>query len=611
MKLAVLPFNAVEGTPPALGRQFSNFACDTIRVATGADFNPVSFLAEIDDTDGKRAAYVNISDTLLDKQWIDQLFEQSEADGAMDGLVKVPAEGQIELTVRFHKKDGEAPVFDETWTFAEAELFTHLHRLVKELAKFGEVELPEDIAGDTMDFGTDDAGAFIKFLEGYDALMYINQSNGRVAREFSPEPAIESLMASIKADPDFLGPYETLITLCRKLAEFRIGTFDLVEKTLKEVIQLVPDDYRGWFALGEAYQSIGDPTKSADAYEKAVQIEPEESALYTRLGIAQLGMNMPVNAERNFRKAVEMEGPDKPTMDYLAMVLAQTGRPHEVPALWKEQIERDPTNPQPRAKYAISLMQAGREDDGVAAFEQALAEVEDAAMVKRFFAPVLVQRKELDRAMDLYEDVLEVAPNDVQVLLEYANTLRDAGREFEIPNVLRDVLASNPDPNTRAQTLAWLLELQEPRRTEVVEKAAKKMEEGDFDGAIRDLKPLRNWLADYWKLWAMLAAAHNRLQQWEDAEECSRRLIELFPGCEPAFGEMSTALHGLERDEEAYNMMRWAAQNMPQSLGIHVNLALAASRAGHKEEATQLARQLREAVGPNEELEQVLAEIER
>lgn len=611
MKLAVLPFNAVEGTPPALGRQFSNFACDTIRVATGADLNPVSFLAEIDDVDGKRAAYVNIADTLLDKQWIDQLFEQSEAEGAMDGLVKVPEEGKLELTVRFHRKGEEAPAFDETWTFAHDELFVHLHRLVKELAKFGQVELPEDLAGETMDFGTDDPNAFLSFLEGYDALMYINQSNGRVAREFSPEPAIESLMKSIKADPDFLGPYETMINLSRKLVEHRIGTFDMVEKALKDLVEIVPDDYQAWFVLGEAYQSIGDPTKSADAYEKAVQIEPEESSLYTRLGIAQLGMNMPVNAERNFRKAVEMEGPQKPTLDYLAMVLGQTGRGHEVPALWKEQIERDPSNPQARAKYAISLMQAGREDEGIAAFETGLEEVEDKTMIKRFFAPVLVQKKELDRAMDMYEDVLEAAPNDVQLLLEYANTLKEAGREFEIPNVLRDVLASNPDPNTRAQTLAWLLELQEPRRTEVVEKAAKKMEEGDFEGAIRDLKPLRNWLADYWKLWAMLAAAHNRLKQWEDAEDCSRRLIELFPGCEPAFGEMSTALHGLERDEEAYNMMRWAAQNMPQSLGIHVNLALAASRAGHKEEATQLARQLREAVGPNEELEKVLAEIDR
>ena len=614
MKLAVLPFNAAEGTPPALGRQFANFACDTIRAATGADFNPVSYLAEIDDVDGKRAAYVNLADTLLEPDWIKQLFEQSEADGAMDGLLKITGEGeepkQIELTVRFHKRGEEEPASSEVWNFGLDGLFAHLHRLVKELAKFGEVELPADLAGDAMDFGTENPEAFLKFIEGYDALMYVQQSNGRVAREFSPEAALTSLLDAIKADEDFLGPYETLIQLSRKLVEYRIGTFELVEKALRDAIEAAPDDYRAWFALGEAYQALGDGSKSAEAYEKAIQIEPNESSLYTRLGMAQLAQNMPVNAERNFRKAVEMEGDDKPTLDYLAMVLANTGRAHEVPGLWKEQVDKQPGNAQLRAKYAISMMQAGREEDGVAAFEKALEEItEDNAVLKRFYAPILVTRKELDRAMDYYEDVLEVAPNDIPILLEYANALKEAGRDFEIPNVLRDVLGSNPDPNTRAQTLAWMLELQEPRRTEVVENAGKKMEENDFEGAIRDLKPMRNWLADYWKMWAMLAAAYNRLEQFEDAEDACRRLIELFPGCEPAYGEMVTAMNGLGKNEEAYNMMRYVASNMPQSLGVHVNLALAAHRAGHADEAKGLARQIREAVGPNEELEKVLSEV--
>ncbi len=630
MKLAVLPFNAVEGTPPSLGRQFSNFACDTIRAATGADLNPVSYLAEIDDADGKRAAYVNIADTLLDAQWIKQLFEQSDAEGAMDGLLKVgrkqladgsteePKEGaepqepeSLELTLRFHKRGVDEPIYNETWSFPVAELFPNLHRLVKELAKQAEVELPEDLAGETMDFGSENPAAFLKFLEGYDALMYINQSQGRVAREFSPEPAIGSLLAAIEADKEFLGPYETLIQLCRQLVNFQIGTFEMVENALKKAIELIPDDYRAWFALGEGYQAVGEAAKSADAYEKAIAIEPEESALYTRLGMAQMGMNMPVNAERNFRRAVELEGDEKPSLDFLAMVLGGTGRSHEVPSLWKEQVERNPGDAQARAKYAISLMNSGREAEGLEAFEKGLIEVEDNVAIKRFFAPVLHAQKELDRAMDLYEDVIEIAPNDIQVLLEYANVLKDGNREFEIPNVLRDVLSSNPDPDTRAKTLAWMLELQEPRRTEAVEEARKKLEEGKFDEAIRELKPLRNWLADYWKMWAMLAAAHNKLEQWEDAEDACKRLVELFPGCEPAYGELITALHGMKRDEEAYNLMRWAASNMPQSLGIHVNLALAANRAGHGDEASALAKQIREAVGPNEELDMVLAEIER
>ena len=175
---------------------------------------------------------------------------------------------------------------------------------------------------------------------------------------------------------------------------------------------------------------------------------------------------------------------------------------------------------------------------------------------------------------------------------------------------MKQILQSNPDPNTRAEVLAWLIELEQPKRVESVMSAQKKMEAGDFETAARELKPLRNWLRDYWKMWALLAACLNHLGAYNEAEEAAGTLVQLYPGCEPGYGELMTALSGQDRKEEAYNVMRFGATNLPQSLGIHVNLALAAKRAGHEDEAKALAKQIREAVGPNPELEEVLQEIE-
>jgi Flp pilus assembly protein TadD len=206
---------------------------------------------------------------------------------------------------------------------------------------------------------------------------------------------------------------------------------------------------------------------------------------------------------------------------------------------------------------------------------------------------------------------LDVAPNDIQVLTEYAQTLEAAGREFEIPQVMKDILASNPDPNTRAQAMARLIELEQPKRAENVEAARLKMEAGDLQGAISSLKPLRNWLADYWKLWAMLSAAYNRVEQYPEAEEAARRLLEVYPGCEPGYGELVSALHGQGKVDDAYQLMKYASTHNPNSLPIHINLALAAKRVGQIQEARDLAKQIREAIGPNEELEPVLSEIER
>jgi tetratricopeptide (TPR) repeat protein len=320
---------------------------------------------------------------------------------------------------------------------------------------------------------------------------------------------------------------------------------------------------------------------------------------------------MPINAERSIRKALEKEGADKPSMDFLASVLVQTGRGHEVPALWKERVESIPDEPAFQAKYAYALMQQGQTEEGEKVFEKALSTLQDTFAVKRYYAPVLAEKGELDRAMDFYEDCLDVTPTDVTLMMEYAKTLEKAGRDFEIPPVLRNVMAANPDPSVRSQVAGWLIELEQPKRVEAVEEAGRKVELGDFEGALRELKPLKNWMGDYWKYWAILANCLNHIGEYVEAEDAAGRLVNLMPGYEQGYSELMRALSGQEKYDQAYRAMKWAAMNMPQSLPIHLNFGLAAKQAGFVDEARALAKQIREALGANAEFEPVLAEMEK
>lgn len=609
MKLAVLPFNVAEGTSPALGRQVANFAADIVRGNTGAEVNAISYLTQIEDQGQSRAAYANISDSLLEPDWLAQMFQQApDVDRILDGLLVV-SEGKWDLTVRFHEKGAAEPVFNETWSFEIDGLFEHLYKLVKLLAEQAEAQLKGGLESG-MEFGTQDAAAFAKFLEGYDAIVYIQQANGLVARAFSPEPSINLLLDAVRADKDFLGPFDALVQLSRMCGMYQIGTMQLLVDTLSELEKLAPDDFKPPFALAELYARAGDLGRASEYFDRAIELNPEEPALHNRQGVLQIQMNMPINAERSFRKAMELEGPDKPSAEMLASVLFQTNRGHEVPGLWKGLIDLNPQNAEAHARYAISLIQTGQVPEGEKAFESGLESVQDNLTIKRFYAPYLVEKKDLDRAMDFYEDCLDAAPTDSDMMLEYARTLQLADREFEIPQVLKDLLATNPEQNLRAQVLAWLIELEQPKRVESVENARQKMEAGDFETAAKELKPMRNWLGDYWKLWAFLASCLNQLHAYDEAEEAARKLLDLYPGCEPAYGELITALNGQGRNDEAYAIMRFAASNMPQSLPVHLNLALAAKRAGHSDEAKSLAQQIRQVVGENEEIEPILAEIE-
>lgn len=611
MTIAVLPLNAAEGAKPQLGRQISAFMGEQLRSHAEADVQSISYLTQIDQQGQMRTAFVNLSDGMLETEQLDELFQQTGVDLAMDGMLKTTGEGDAahhEVTIRFTRKENRKAE-EETYPFTEAEIFTTLHNLVKRLADKAGIDLPEFLAGETMEFGTDNPRAFLLFLEGFDALNYIQQSNGAVAMEFDPRPAFAALLESIELDKEFEGAYQVLVGLARGCATYGIGDFESIQDALTKATTLIPEDFSAYFALGELNQAVNQLPRAVDFFEKASSLNPDDPAIYNRLGNAQMLLGMPVNAERNFRKAIELEGDDKPSLDYLAGVLQNTGRAHEIPAIWRERIEADPQNAEARVKYALSYLNDNATQQGEQAFEEAIEKLEDNTIAKRAFAPYLAQKGEVDRAMDFYEDVLDVAPTDVPLNLEYAQTLASADRSFEIPEVLKRVLALNLDPNTRAQTQAWLIELEQPKRAEAVEAARTKMQEGDFEGAVRDLKPMRNWLADYWKLWALLSSCQNRSGQFAEAEESAKRLLEMFPGCEPAYGELREALNGQGRNDEAYNLMMYAAQNMPESLGVHLNLALAAKRSGKDEEAKALAGQIKEAVQENEEAMKEIAPI--
>lgn len=614
LKVAVLPLNAGEGTKPQIGRQISAFVADQLRSNTDADIQSVSFLTQVEQDGVARTAFVNISDGLIDPGQLKELFDQSEVDIAMDGLIKGSETG-FELTVRYTNKadleNGEVVVHN----FTAAETFDVLTKLIKKLADIAEIGLPELMSGEKLEFGTDNPEVFLKFLEGYDALNYIQQANGMVAREFNPEGAINTLLEAIEGDKEFEGPYQVLVGLCRACTAYQIGTFELIEQTLTKATELVPDDFGAFFALAELYQAGNNLPKAIDYFEKASHLNPEDPAILNRLGNAQASMNMFVNAERNFKKALELEGPDKPSMDFLAGVLNATGRSHEIPALWKSIIDQDSQNANAHAKYAVSLIQGGKPEEGVKAFESAIETVDDNTLIKRYFAPYLAQNNDLDRAMDFYEDCIDVAPTDIPLLTEYAQTLQAADRAFEVPQVLQTILKANPDPNTRANIASWLIEIEQPKRVESVQLAQDKLTEGDAEGAIRDLKPLRNWLADYWKMWAVLSAAFNRVGDFEEAEKAAQQLLQLFPGCEPAYGELREALNGQGKNEEAWQFMQYAFANNQQSLGIFINLGIAAKRAGHKDEARQISDQLKAIVQQNpdmkEGLEDILSELDQ
>lgn len=609
MRIAFLPFNATDGTSPALARQLAFFASEMVRMNSGEEVAAPRFQTQIEEGGIQRMAYVNVADVMLENEMLDQMFQQLEPDLLVDGLLH-HEEGSYKLSLRFTPKIGERPTPITEHTFGPDGVFDIVTTLVKETLVAAKLDAAQTFEG--VDVGTANGSSFINFLEGYDSIIYLQESNGAVTSNFAPQGAFDQFLKAIELDNDFEAPYDALVQLARMCTQAQIGTFDSIKDALTKAAELITDDYKAFFALGELFAAIGDGVSASTQFEKALAIEPNEAAIYTRLGLAQMQAGMPVNAERNLRKAVEMEQDEnKPSLEYLAQVLTETGRGHEVPALWKAELDKATTSAILHARYAMSLIANGNTEAGEKAFEDGLAQAEEPVYIKRAYAPYLAHVKnEIDRALDFFEDAIDVNPTDVQLLLEYAETLDKADREVDLPEVLNQILSISQDPNIRSQVMARLIEIEQPKRVESVQRAENALNEGDFVTAARELKPLKTWLADYWKFWYFYAVALNRVEDYAEAENAIKQLLGMFPSCEPAYEEFYIALSKQGKNEEAYGTLRMAAANLPPSLSLHLTLARAAKSAGHADEARMIANQIREAVGENQDVEKVLAEIE-
>lgn len=614
MRIAVLPINAAPGANEALGRQIAVFLSELMRSGIEeGEIAAVNYMGRVEENGVIKHFQASPSEGFNDLQILNQMFGEGGLDGVVDGLLEPLENGSTRLTLRWFTSAKEEPDDQEAVEWAEGGMLQALHPLMlKWMTKAGGTPRPGlDTPVDL--FKTSSDSVFLNYMVAYDAVQYIERAEGMVVESFSPEQAFAAALNAIKEQPGWENVFFCLMELARLCVRFRLGTPDMIGSALQKCVELQPDNDVVLFHVGSFLVDVGDPNSGAEMLEKASRNQPEQPGIWVRLGHAQLAMGMPVNAERSLKKALELNSDEEASVaarDLLTQVLMGTGRAHEVPALWKELVDAEPENPAAVARYAQALMTADRQNDAVAVLEKGL-ELDENLPIKRVLAPILRDSGDHDRAMDFYEDCLDEDPTDIQTLLEYAQTLQEAGREFEAVRPLQEVLQANPDPNTRAQTQAWLIELEQPKRVQAVQSASEKAEAGDFEGAMRELKPVRNWLADYWKVWALLASIHNRLGEHRPAEEAATKLLEMFPACEPGYGELANALTGQGRHEEAYQLMKVALNNIPNSLGIALNFGLCAKRAGHAEEGLEMAKRIREALGPDTEFEPILAEIER
>jgi tetratricopeptide (TPR) repeat protein len=280
-------------------------------------------------------------------------------------------------------------------------------------------------------------------------------------------------------------------------------------------LRLYPDNAQGHNLLGVAEQQAGNAEKAIGHLERAASIKPIQPAFVVNLARAHLLAGNQERAMQALQTAFD-EGIRDPTIvSPLASLLTQQGRLGEGLAV----AERVEAGAQSAATVDLIrgdvYMQAGRMESAAQAYQSALDATDDwrvatrlavakssagqsnpaaalAAYVKRnagnqdawfTLGQVYQQTGDIDRAIEQYDAMIRIYPNNAAALNNLAWLLYERGDERALAFAERAAEAA-PQAAAVADTLGWILVEQDE-----TERGLQELQRAlDIDGANPDIR---------------------------------------------------------------------------------------------------------------------------
>jgi tetratricopeptide (TPR) repeat protein len=136
----------------------------------------------------------------------------------------------------------------------------------------------------------------------------------------------------------------------------------------------------------------------------------------------------------------------------------------------------------------------------------------------------------------------------------------------------------------------WLMPAEEARPLsasdqETLAVASRSLDEGDYQGALRILLPLKNRTNDSAAYHGLVGFAHAKLSEPIAAIESLQKALQLDPNNENYYLDLAQVLGEYNAHNAAIELLKWAVSAHPKSARLRIGLALACMPAGLMEEA--------------------------
>ena len=274
---------------------------------------------------------------------------------------------------------------------------------------------------------------------------------------------------------------------------------------LKPAVDKMPADAETLTVLGNAYMADHKPDLALQQFEKAAALDPDNPAIKTRVGMSEIDVGQGLQGLAMLEQVFATESGAPVAGPTLALSELRAGRVDKAADVVNSLIKRDAKNP--IYQTLLGLVRVSQRDypGAESAFRAALAINPELPTATRDLAQLYVATDRVDKAKQVYTDLLAKKPRDITALLGLADIYiaqKKWPEAIDTINRARTAEQNNPAPGLKlvslyelrqdwnsAKAIAGELSAQFPGDAEVLQAQAQaQFGAGDIDGAISSYK---------------------------------------------------------------------------------------------------------------------------
>ena len=213
--------------------------------------------------------------------------------------------------------------------------------------------------------------------------------------------------------------------------EYRTKTdslFDIAKREFKYAIQLDPNNYKAYNALGIVELRQGNIDAARENIQKALNLAPQYAVAIDNMGTVYLAEQNMSKAEQYFKKAIEVNQNSPSAYYHMAQLECDRGNYAKCLTYlnkclaWKGY-----------SSYAYNLRGdafrlQGNEAAAIAAYKKAIEITPENLSPYANLAAIYESRKDFELALDAYKTILSVNPSSEQTLLKIADMYLESGK---------------------------------------------------------------------------------------------------------------------------------------------------------------------------------------